>query len=170
MCSTKTKLQKSSSINGRAVLQPNSNRAPLLERCNSIIPLINNPSSATINASPVTINRSISAHFHQPPPPYKSKSKTAAAAADHILPSSSSSFKYAPSAIIEAPGSIAAARREQVANVQEQRKLRIAHYGRTTSSSKSKPEEGDHHCSSLPINGTFNQDKRCSFITPNSGS
>ncbi|OIT18833.1 PREDICTED: uncharacterized protein LOC109222220 [Nicotiana attenuata] len=44
-----------------------------------------------------------------------------------------SSLKYSSSLIVEAPGSIAAARREQVANMQVQRKMRIAHYGRTKS-------------------------------------
>ncbi|KAH6764782.1 DNA glycosylase superfamily protein [Perilla frutescens var. frutescens] len=64
-----------------------------------------------------------------------------------------------------AAGSIAAARREQVAILNEQRKLRIAHYGRTKSSSSSKLL--DHDQNSNIIN-SLNDIKRCSFITPNS--
>ncbi|KAL8513333.1 hypothetical protein ACS0TY_019512 [Phlomoides rotata] len=60
--------------------------------------------------------------------------------------------------VAPAAGSIAAARREQVSILQEQRKMRIAHYGRTP---KSKP---DQHSS--PPNSS--QTQRCSFITPNS--
>ncbi|GFQ00818.1 probable gmp synthase [glutamine-hydrolyzing] [Phtheirospermum japonicum] len=104
MCSSK--LQKSSSFNGHG--QPN--RAPLLERRNSI--------NITSNTAP---------------PP--------------------------------AAGSIAAARREQVAILHEQRKMRIAHYGRTTTKSSS-PKHIDHHI--IPNNTTLQQEKRCSFITPNS--
>ncbi|KAE9461547.1 hypothetical protein C3L33_06549, partial [Rhododendron williamsianum] len=49
------------------------------------------------------------------------------------LAEASSPLKYASSFIVEAPGSIAAARREQVAIMQVQRKMKIAHYGRTNS-------------------------------------
>lgn len=80
-----------------------------------------------------------------------------------------STLNYSPSCIVENPGSIAAARREQVANLQVQRKMKIAHYGRT----KSARYEGnlvqldhilDHNANVL------DQEKRCSFITPNSGT
>nr|GLL27384.1 uncharacterized protein LOC109192650 [Ipomoea trifida]GMC82116.1 dual specificity protein kinase splA-like [Ipomoea batatas] len=71
------------------------------------------------------------------------------------------------SLITEAPGSIAAARREQVAIMQVQRKMRIAHYGRTKSG---KFEDGkigaaDSH---PPAANSPRQEKRCSFITANS--
>ncbi|XP_057811974.1 uncharacterized protein LOC131026211 [Salvia miltiorrhiza] len=71
----------------------------------------------------------------------------------------SKTFSYTPVVEYEA-GSIAAARREQVASLHEQRKMRIAHYGRTTKSS-SKPTLD--HVAANNIN-----DKRCTFITPNS--
>ncbi|EYU43617.1 hypothetical protein ABFS82_13G194900 [Erythranthe guttata] len=108
-----------------------------------------------INRSPLLeTERSIDHHHHQP---YSSSSSSRC----------STSFKYTSSAIVDAPGTIAAARREQVAITQEQRKLRISHYGRTSSS--------DHHhqySSSLPtINNNNNNNhfiQRCSFITPNS--
>ncbi|KAL8107448.1 uncharacterized protein LOC141675309 [Apium graveolens] len=69
---------------------------------------------------------------------------------------------YLSSSIVEAPGSIAAARREQVANLQVQRKLKIAHYGRTKSA-RFEP-------AILPLGATETtpEEKRCSFITSNS--
>ncbi|KAK9068506.1 hypothetical protein SSX86_012620 [Deinandra increscens subsp. villosa] len=41
--------------------------------------------------------------------------------------------KYSSASIVDSPGSIAAARREQVVVMQVQRKMRIAHYGRSKS-------------------------------------
>ncbi|XP_039015206.1 uncharacterized protein LOC120145449 isoform X1 [Hibiscus syriacus] len=63
---------------------------------------------------------------------------------------------------VEAPGSIAAVRREQVALQQAQRKMRIAHYGR----SKSAKFESQV----IPLDNPMSAEekKRCSFITPNS--
>ncbi|KAJ0446964.1 hypothetical protein HanRHA438_Chr17g0805341 [Helianthus annuus] len=61
---------------------------------------------------------------------------------------------------LDPPGSIAAARREQVAVMQVQRKMKIAHYGR------SKSYSFDRNCVTSAI---VVQQKICSFITPNSG-
>ncbi|KAK1368019.1 putative GMP synthase [glutamine-hydrolyzing] [Heracleum sosnowskyi] len=69
---------------------------------------------------------------------------------------------YSSSSIVEAPGSIAAARKEQVANMQVQRKLKIAHYGRTKSA-RLEPA-----ISPLDATATAPEEKRCSFITSNS--
>ncbi|CDP04102.1 unnamed protein product [Coffea canephora] len=80
--------------------------------------------------------------------------------------SSSSSLKYSSSLIVEAPGSIAAARREHVAIMQVQRKMKIAHYGRT----KSAKYEGKV----IPLDPsaitttTVKEEKKCNFITSNS--
>lgn len=71
-------------------------------------------------------------------------------------------LKNTSSLIIEAPGSIAAARREQVAIMQEQRKMRIAHYGRT----KSAKLEGK--VTPVLDSSVSREQKRCSYITPNS--
>ncbi|MCD9559724.1 hypothetical protein HAX54_017897 [Datura stramonium] len=60
-----------------------------------------------------------------------------------------------------AAGSIAAARREQVANMQVQRKQRIAHYGRTNSAKYEAK-------SVAAADSSSREAKRCSFITPNS--
>ncbi|CAH9121848.1 unnamed protein product [Cuscuta epithymum] len=67
--------------------------------------------------------------------------------------------------IVDDPGSIAAAMREQAAIMQEQRKMRIAHYGRTKSAKYERrvPTAGDFSAA-----GAAREDKRCSFITPNS--
>ncbi|KAJ7004446.1 uncharacterized protein [Populus alba] len=74
-------------------------------------------------------------------------------------------MKYSSSLLVEAPGSIAAARREQVAVMQEQRKMRIAHYGRT----KSAKYQGKIVPADSPAASTIpREEKRCSFITPNS--
>lgn len=64
------------------------------------------------------------------------------------------------------PGSIAAARKEQIASLQEQRKLKIAHYGRV------KPFKREGKV--VPLNSSSalavadREEKRCSFITPSS--
>ncbi|KAL5578393.1 hypothetical protein UlMin_020092 [Ulmus minor] len=75
-----------------------------------------------------------------------------------VASSSEASLKYSSSSIVEAPGSIAAARREQVAIMQEQRKMRIAHYGRA----KAAKYEGKE------ANVVVREQNRCSYITPNS--
>ncbi|KAI3455763.1 hypothetical protein Pfo_012426 [Paulownia fortunei] len=188
MCSSKSKLKESTSINGRPVLQPNCNRAPLLERRNSIGPINNSSSPSntadhnnakllkTYNppASPRILPLIVKRIDHQPNSTTPAKSlpnKSKTCTGHHIH--KSSSFKYTSSAIVEAPGSIAAARREQVAILQEQRKMRIAHYGRTTTKSspgKLLPPDNDDQYSSLLPNSlnAVQQEKRCSFITPNS--
>lgn len=82
--------------------------------------------------------------------------------------------KYSSAAIVDVPGSIAAARREQVAVMQVQRKMKIAHYGR---SKFAKYDSCNKLLSSLEPSSLINtstinnviEEKRCSFITPNSG-
>ncbi|KAF3637556.1 hypothetical protein BC332_04975 [Capsicum chinense] len=79
-----------------------------------------------------------------------------------------SSLKYSSSLIVEAPGSIAAARREQVAIAQVQRKMKIAHYGRTKSAKyEGKVSSLDPSFASV-VSPNPREEKRCSFITPNS--
>ncbi|RAL53488.1 hypothetical protein DM860_007160 [Cuscuta australis] len=63
-------------------------------------------------------------------------------------------------AAVDGPGSIAAAMREQAAIMQVQRKMRIAHYGR------SKSGKGSSGGGEAIAAGR--EEKRCSFITPNS--
>ncbi|OIT38279.1 PREDICTED: uncharacterized protein LOC109239614 [Nicotiana attenuata] len=79
-----------------------------------------------------------------------------------------SSLKYSSSLIIEVPGSIAAARREQVATAQVQRKMKIAHYGRTKSAKYEGKVSSFDSSSPSAANPSPREEKRCSFITPNS--
>ncbi|KAF3448816.1 hypothetical protein FNV43_RR09529 [Rhamnella rubrinervis] len=72
---------------------------------------------------------------------------------------------YSSSLISEAPGSIAAVRREQMALQHAQRKMRIAHYGRSKSAKFGKLVP---LLDSFTSNKTSEEEKRCSFITPNS--
>ncbi|KAI7730273.1 hypothetical protein M8C21_003015 [Ambrosia artemisiifolia] len=78
--------------------------------------------------------------------------------------------KYSSASIVDSPGSIAAARREQVAVMQVQRKMRIAHYGR----SKSAKYDSCSKLTSYSLDpnaittASVREMKRCSFITANS--
>lgn len=76
------------------------------------------------------------------------------------------SFSYSSSLITDSPGSIAAVRREQVALQQAQRKLKIAHYGRSKSAKFERVVPFDP--SSTLASKTNEEEKRCSFITVNS--
>ncbi|KAJ9564799.1 hypothetical protein OSB04_000765 [Centaurea solstitialis] len=77
--------------------------------------------------------------------------------------------KYSSAAIVDSPGSIAAARREQVAVMQVQRKMRIAHYGRSKSAKYDSCSKLTSYFdpNSLP-SAIVREEKRCTFITPNS--
>lgn len=79
--------------------------------------------------------------------------------------------KYSSASIVDSPGSIAAARREQVAVMQVQRKMRIAHYGRSKSAkydSSTKLTSYSFDPNSLTSTINVREEKRCTFITPNS--
>ncbi|EXB51223.1 Putative Glutamine amidotransferase [Morus notabilis] len=79
------------------------------------------------------------------------------------------SLSYSSSLITESPGSIAAVRREQMALQQAQRKMRIAHYGRSKSAKFERVVPIDNNSSlDLMANKTAEEEKRCSFITANS--
>ncbi|XP_054812901.1 uncharacterized protein LOC129313647 [Prosopis cineraria] len=73
------------------------------------------------------------------------------------------SLSYCSSLITESPGSIAAVRREQMALQQQQRKMRIAHYGRSKSANFERLSVADN-----PSSSSNEEEKRCSFITANS--
>ncbi|CAA7016255.1 unnamed protein product [Microthlaspi erraticum] len=79
----------------------------------------------------------------------------------------SMSFKegesYSSWLITEAPGSIAAVRREQVAAQQALRKLKIAHYGRSKSTLNSYSSS-----KVVPLINPQPYPQRCSFLTPTS--
>ncbi|KAK7317444.1 hypothetical protein RJT34_01687 [Clitoria ternatea] len=76
------------------------------------------------------------------------------------------SLSYSSTLITESPGSIAAVRREQMALQHAQRKMKIAHYGRSKSAKFEKVVPLDP--SSNLTSKTSEDEKRCSFITANS--
>lgn len=172
MCSSKCKPQKGTpkivQINGRPVLQPKSNQVPSLERRNSI-KKITSPKSPTLPPLPLPLPTSATSNYNvktstkssimSPPisPKLKSPRPPAVKRGNEAIVQEQVEASF----LVEAPaGSIAAARREQVAIMQEERKMKIAHYGRTKSSKK---------YSSIATASIGREKKRCSFITPNSG-
>jgi DNA-3-methyladenine glycosylase I len=71
--------------------------------------------------------------------------------------------------ITDSPGSIAGLRREQMAMQNAQRKMKIAHYGRSKSAKfESVPLDSFSNITSKT--SEEEEEKRCSFITPNSGT
>ncbi|KAF2304618.1 hypothetical protein GH714_035692 [Hevea brasiliensis] len=97
----------------------------------------------------------------------KKSKKSITGGATAAPPVQTSVVNYSSFMLVEAPGSIAAARREQVAIMQEQRKLRIAHYGRVNSAK----QEGKVEPVDYPATNTttiVREERRCSFITPSS--
>lgn len=78
------------------------------------------------------------------------------------------SLSYSSSLIVEAPGSIAAVRREQMALQHAQRKMRIAHYGRSKSARFEDQVVPNDSSISMATKTDQEEEKRCSFITANS--
>ncbi|KAL1537523.1 DNA-3-methyladenine glycosylase I [Salvia divinorum] len=80
--------------------------------------------------------------------------------------SKSKSFSYG---VVEyEAGSIAAARREEVASFHERRKMRIAHYGRTAAAVAAAVAAKPSKTAAPAPQGNHVSDKRCTFITSNS--
>ncbi|XP_078171767.1 uncharacterized protein LOC144565803 [Carex rostrata] len=141
-------------IDGRAVLQPAGNRVPdtshpvkkSLQKSLSLPSSFNNSTSNEIHTNPT--EQRLAAAMMPPKPVSSTKTKKLS----HHVPVS-----------IDVAGSIAAAQRVQTAIVQAQRKMRIAHYGRTKSMVERK--------SASVVDATIYEttgcqdEKRCSFIT-----
>ncbi|WOL13015.1 hypothetical protein Cni_G21784 [Canna indica] len=209
MCSSKIKSVQAppvDAIDGRAVLQPPSNRvAPsqsarpikkTLQKSTSLptsfaktaacfvvddstapivsLPKLSPPVSPTSKPARAVLKRSNDPNglnsstdkFAVPkatgksaPADKKKPKKTGTTGGSHAA--FSIDFALASLSCDGAPGSIAAAQREQTTLMQAQRKLRIAHYGRTPA----KLEEME-----VPVleNSGVAEEKKCSFITPNS--
>jgi DNA-3-methyladenine glycosylase I len=163
MCNSKSNsgqtatLSPVAQIDGRAVLQPAGNRVPdasrpikkSLQKSFSLPSSFNNSTGNEIHKNP-TEQKLVA------PAPPKPVSSTKTKKLSHLVPVS-----------IDVAGSIAAAQRVQTAIVQAQRKMRIAHYGRTKSMIDRK--------SASVVDGTIYEttssqdEKRCSFITDYSG-
>ncbi|XP_057510726.1 uncharacterized protein LOC130793092 [Actinidia eriantha] len=128
----------------------------------------NDPNGLNSSVEKVVTPRNTSSTKSVLTPVKKSKkSGGAGVVAPNSVDSASSSLKLASSLIVEEPGSIAAARREQVAIMQVERKMKIAHYGRTKSAKyqgKGVPLDSN----SASNIATVREEKRCSFITRNS--
>ncbi|KAK6776938.1 hypothetical protein RDI58_023655 [Solanum bulbocastanum] len=148
--------QSLSHINGRPVLQPYNNSHKKNNTCNfKVSPPPISPKIKKVNDSNVLdTNRSnekiVTPKIPKSSPPISPKIKSPINKVKN-----DSSFM-----IVEVAGSIAAARREQVANMQVQRKQRIAHYGRTNSVK--------FNAAAAAVDSSSREAKRCSFITPNS--
>lgn len=167
MCSSKTSDHNSSTdqmdqigrgvakINGRPVLQPTCNRVPSLERRNSLKKASQKPLSPKKVSPTPPISPKIKS------PKQQSVDLGLSCSIDKMFkgPKSPSSSPLTPQG---PPGSIAIARREQVANVQELRKMKIAHYGRKKSLVKKEEMK------EVVTDGGF-EEKKCTFITTNSG-
>lgn len=171
MCSSKSNKPQGissdvSHINGRPVLQPNccnNIRSPsLLERRNSL----KKSSSTKISSSPLQVPPSPPSPPTLKSPRHDSKCSTTNLVNKKTNNDNSLAFKNINNNICSSPGSIAAARREQVAIMQVQRKMRIAHYGRTKSA---KYDTKIVPLDSSPITANVKDERRCHFITSNSG-
>ncbi|XP_023768948.1 uncharacterized protein LOC111917499 [Lactuca sativa] len=194
MCSSKSKIVQTnhdatpaanmvSDINGRPVLQPaTSNRvltrsslkkSPPLPKSSSVVQVSQQPLRTTIpTAKTSSTERILSSPptkcaTQKPIIPVKNSKKTVGSSGGKNCTNPNSLVvEYSSAAIVDSPGSIAAARRKQVAAMQVQRKMKIAHYGR----SKTNNYDGCSKLTSFSDTTTFNvrEEKRCSFITPNS--
>ncbi|XP_020204036.1 uncharacterized protein LOC109789486 isoform X1 [Cajanus cajan] len=200
MCSSKTKVTLGieatntatspvARINGRPVLQPTCNRVPNLERRNSIKKVSPKSPSPPSPPNKTSLTPPISPKPKSPRPPAikrGNESNGLNSSSEKIVtprnttktPSTlerkkSKSFKeaslsYSSSLITESPGSIAAVRREQMALQHAERKMKIAHYGRSKSAKFEKVVPLD--TSANLTSKTSEEEKRCSFITANSGN
>ena len=197
MCNSNVKSAGVAQIDGRPVLQPAGNRVappegarPLKKSLHKSLSMPasfdNNAAAAACAAArpaPENTTRAAPAASLLPPATPASvtaratKAAAAAAAAEKsrakgrkpgaVLPV----VAFAALEAFEPAGSIAAAQREHAALAQAQRKLRIAHYGRTASFSRVEGRVGATATAepAVPASPAGLDEKRCSFITPYSG-
>ncbi|XP_022019838.1 uncharacterized protein LOC110919896 [Helianthus annuus] len=186
MCSSNSKNAKATpaattvpDINGRLVLQPATSNQRF-KRSSSLKKSLSLPKSTTIVPVP-------------PPPPKQkqggnNKANSMNSTTKTVIPNkkpkksicinssntnpNSLVVKYLPEVIVNAPGSIAAAWKEQVEVMQVQSKIKIAHYGRSIKPAKydsCKKLTSLYHPKSVidrsPVTNVT-EEKRCSFITP----
>ncbi|KQK10176.1 uncharacterized protein LOC100836431 [Brachypodium distachyon] len=196
MCNSNVK-SAVAQIDGRPVLQPAGNRVAAPEAARpplkkSLQKSLSMPASYDNNNAPTTATKNSSelarAALHLLPPTAPAKAagvSKAGAAADKnrkgakksgaaVLPpvvtfASLEAFELAGAGAGPGPaGSIAAAQREHVTQAQAQRKMRIAHYGRTASFSRVEGRVGATATATPagPAVVAAPDEKRCSFITP----
>jgi DNA-3-methyladenine glycosylase I len=203
MCNSNVKSAGVAQIDGRPVLQPAGNRVaaapdaarPLkksLQKSLSMPASYDNNNNATAaaraTAPPENTRAAATAAASLLTPTTPARATTKAAGAAEKSRSAKASRK--PGAVLPvvtfaaleafepaAAGSIAAAQREHAAQAQAQRKMRIAHYGRTASFSRVEGRVGATATATataaadpaVPASPTGHDEKRCSFITPYSG-
>jgi DNA-3-methyladenine glycosylase I len=199
MCNSNVKSAGVAQIDGRPVLQPAGNRVappegarPLkksLHKSLSMPASFDNNAAATCAAArhaPESTTRAAPAASLLPPATPASVTARATKAAAAAASEKSRAKARKPGAVLpvvtfaaldafEPAGSIAAAQREHAALAQAQRKMRIAHYGRTASFSRVEGRVSATATASatepaVPASPTGLEEKRCSFITPYSGN
>ncbi|KAJ4836928.1 hypothetical protein Tsubulata_022035 [Turnera subulata] len=157
---TTTKVNKANLFTPPASPKSKSPRPPAIKRGNDANNGLNSSSEKVVIPKSGTKAPSLDRK--------KSKSFKESSVGIGLLPSSTeASLSYSSSLIMESPGSIAAVRREQMALQHAQRKMRIAHYGRSKSAkfeSKIVPIDSSMGATVK----TEEEEKRCSFITANS--
>ncbi|CAO2182624.1 unnamed protein product [Urochloa humidicola] len=196
MCNSNVKSAGVAQIDGRPVLQPAGNRVappeparPLkksLHKSLSMPASFDNNAAATCAAArPAPENaRAAAASLLPPATPASVTARATKAAAVAAEKSGRATKARKPGAVLpvvtfaaldafEPAGSIAAAQREHAAQAQAQRKMRIAHYGRTASFSRVEGKVGATATATgaaaepaVPVSPTGHDEKRCSFITP----
>ncbi|CAL5196439.1 unnamed protein product [Lathyrus oleraceus] len=182
-------------INGRPVLQPTCNRVPNIERRNSIkkLPPPTSPPLQTKTSSTPPLSPKLLKSPRPTPTPTKriNESNLLSTSSEKIVTprnstktltlKKSKSFKegscgnstepslsYSSSLITDSPGSIAGLRREQMALQHAQRKMKIAHYGRSKSAKFESLVVPLDTLNNLASKTSQVEEKRCSFITANS--
>ena len=190
MCNSNVKSAGVAQIDGRPVLQPAGNRVAPPEGARplkkSLHKSLSMPASFDNNAAarpaPENTTRAAPAAPLLPPATPASVTARATKAAAAAAEKSRAKGSRKPGAVLpvvtfaaleafEPAGSIAAAQREHAALAQAQRKLRIAHYGRTASFSRVEGRVGATATAepAVPASPAGLDEKRCSFITPYSG-
>ncbi|KAJ3696069.1 hypothetical protein LUZ60_001446 [Juncus effusus] len=165
MCNYKTKSGQTAApvaqIDGRAVLQPAGNRVvvdstrPVKKSLTKSLSLPSSFSNSTTTTTSSIFDLAMGVLTHT-----SETNVTNQRCVPAIPPKPSRSKKVREQAVsIDVAGSIAAAQRVQAASVQAQRKMKIAHYGRTKSMVERKTN-------TLLVLDSSCEEKRCSFITP----
>ncbi|XP_058744333.1 uncharacterized protein LOC131616904 [Vicia villosa] len=182
-------------INGRPVLQPTCNRVPTIERRNSIkkLPLPTSPPLHTKTSPTPPLSPKLLKSPRPLPTPTKRINETTllnTSSEKIVTPrnltktstlkksksykegscgnSVETSLSYSSSLITDSPGSIAGMRREQMALQHAQRKMKIAHYGRSKSAKFESVVVPLDTLNNLASKTSQVEEKRCSFITANS--
>ncbi|XP_071707394.1 uncharacterized protein [Rutidosis leptorrhynchoides] len=190
MCSSNSKLVQPTDINGRPVLQPaTSNRVltknplkkslsrPLVPPPPPISPKLKSPRKPAVKrdgTNPTDSMNSTSQRLISTPPTKCTTTKTVKMTKKSVgTDTNPLVVKYSSAAIVDAPGSIATATREQITVMKYQRKMKIAHYGRSVSAkydscSKLSSLLDPHALINTTTINNVIEEKRCSFITPNS--